>query len=346
MRNIECDMQARRYVEIDVMKGLLAIFVVVGHAIQQYEASLSGFWSVVRTVIYSFHMAAFVFAAGFCAGKVMSFDTFSDVSGYLSKRAFRLLLPYVVWGGIYFVLRTLAGDCARIPYDWSRSVFFLFGYNPDGAMWFLWALFAASVLVVPFVDFILRWWVLALLWGGAAIYIKMQTNAPHLGGINAIPVFVLFLAFGLFVRSCYRPFSALFGNVYFGGGCLIMFIAACCARQLGWCAQIPWYVLSAPAGAMLTLILAKAIVDRGWVISSALAFIGGYAMAIYVLGEPVKVVCRVVFARLGVPAPIAFYAMPLIVLVAAIVFSRSLLDKSRVLSALLLGEGYLRRSKL
>ena len=34
--------RTERFAEIDVMKGILAILVVVGHAVQQYETSLGG----------------------------------------------------------------------------------------------------------------------------------------------------------------------------------------------------------------------------------------------------------------------------------------------------------------
>ena len=51
-RDPEYGMSEGRYVEIDIAKGLLAILVVVGHAIQQYEASLGEGWGFVRIVIY------------------------------------------------------------------------------------------------------------------------------------------------------------------------------------------------------------------------------------------------------------------------------------------------------
>ena len=336
-RSIGSAMQKESFVEIDVAKGLLAILVVVGHALQQYGASLGCGWGVVRTVIYAFHMASFVFIAGFCSAKIMSFKTFFDTAEYLRGRAFRLLLPYVVWGGIYFVLRAMAGDCARIPYDWSHSVFFFFGYNPDGAMWFLWALFAASMIVVPFARFFSCGWSLAVLWVAIAVYIKNQALGPYLTGINALPVFVFFLSFGLFARSWHGRFMSLLEKWYFVGCWLIVFAVACYARHTGWCTQFPWYVLSAPAGTILTMSIGRIVVRQNRAVTDVFAFFGRYAMVVYVLGEPTKVILRIAFAKFGVPTQIAFYAMIAMTLAVSIVVYRLVIGRSWVLSALLLG---------
>lgn len=326
-----------RIVEIDVAKGMLVILVVVGHAWQQYGTSLGYGWGMVRTVIYAFHMAAFVFIAGFCSNGAMAFKSCSDVLSYFQSRAFRLLLPYVTWGGCYFALRAVAGDLARIPYDRGHVVFFLLGYNPDGAMWFLWTLFAASVVVVPFARFVSRGWLVVALWAVAAVYVKNQTIAPHLTGVNALLVFAFFLAFGMFARLRFERFSPLLGNVYFAGSILAMFALACYARQTGWCAQVPWYVVSAPAGTILTMIMARVAVRSNVVVTDMLAFLGRHAMVVYVLGEPVKVVLRIAFAWLGMASQISFHAMIVMTLVVSIVAYRLLVCRSRILSALLLG---------
>ncbi len=344
-RNLESGMPKGRYVEVDIAKGLLAILVVLGHAIQQYEASLGGGWGFVRVVIYSFHMAAFVFAAGFCSGKTLSFTAGADILCYLRGRAFRLLLPYVAWGVIYSVLRLFVGDSARIPYDWNKAAFFFLGYNPDGAMWFLWTLFAATMLVAPLARALSRWWVVALLWVMAAgcMMLPCELGAPN--GVRAIPIFVFFLVLGLLVRANWPVARSFARGWIFVAASSAVFACSCLARYFGWHVQFPWYALSALAGTMLTMSLGCAIAGSSRALSSALSFLGRYAMAVYVLGEPVKVACRMVFARMGLPVHFAFPAMLMVTLVMPVALAL-LLRRSRMLSALLLGEGGLRQSKL
>ena len=59
-KDSNCVLQTGRIAEVDIAKGVLAMLVAVGHAVQQYGVSLRLCWEVVRNVIYSFHMAAFV----------------------------------------------------------------------------------------------------------------------------------------------------------------------------------------------------------------------------------------------------------------------------------------------
>ena len=338
-------MSSERYVELDVMKGFLAILVVVGHAIQQYEIFLGAGWGACRTVIYSFHMAAFVFAAGFCSGKVLSFCAFSDVLAYLKARAFRLLLPYMFWGVVYYVLRMFASDCARIPYDWSKTAFFLLGYNPDGAMWFLWALFAASAIIAAVARGFLRGWIaVLLLWILSAASMCLRLDADYLRGIRALPVFIFFLSLGLHVNVNYATARRVFESKFFVVVCMAAFAASCCARQYGWCVGVPWYAVSAPTGAMLTMSVSFFIVARLSLVSAGLALLGKYAMAVYVIGEPVKVACRIGFAKLGVPVSVSLIMMMVATLAISVIIARLLTGRSRVLSALMLGEN--QRGKL
>ena len=331
--------QPGRFAEIDVAKGFLAMLVALGHAVQQYDASLGPGWGAVRNVVYSFHMAAFVFVAGFCSVKMLSFATVREVSGYARGRALRLLLPYLTWGAIYVVLRAFAGDHARFPYDWSRWGFFFLGYNPDGAMWFLWGLFAASVCIAPFARLFARWWVVALTWAVAAVWMQLLVHSDYMRGINVFPVFLFFFALGLFARTRYGRLKPVLGGVAFAVLAAAVVAVACCARQFGWLAgRVPWYAVSAPAGTMLVMALSVFAARRPGPIAGALSFLGRNAMAVYVLGEPVKVACRMAFARLGLPSQCAFFAMLVLVLTVPVLVRRLVLKRCATASLLLLGE--------
>ena len=117
----------RRLEAIDILRGFLVICVVLGHAVQQYAGMLGPFWTEVNRIIYSFHMPDFVFVSGLCALRVVELSGVSEKRDYIRSRAVRLLVPYVVWGLIYFALRLVVGDIARIVYRMDYAWLFFFG---------------------------------------------------------------------------------------------------------------------------------------------------------------------------------------------------------------------------
>ena len=72
---------AKRSEAIDVLKGILIILVVIGHAKND----------IVHDVIFLFHMPAFFMVSG------VLIDRYKLVEkGYISKKILRLMIPYSV----------------------------------------------------------------------------------------------------------------------------------------------------------------------------------------------------------------------------------------------------------
>ena len=101
----------------------------------------------------------------------------------------------------------------------------------------------------------------------------------------------------------------------------------------------PWYLLTAVAATFLLSGLAHVLVGKCRAVQVVFSFLGVEAMAIYVLSEPIKVVSRVVMARIGVPVPVAFPAMIVLVLVLSVVSVRGL-RRLAIVRKLLLGEDW------
>lgn len=91
-----------RNVLLDILKGLLIIFVLLGHSIQYGSGASfyeSYFWTdVVVRFIYSFHMPLFMAIAGylcyFSLGKHGSWE-------YIYRRCYKLFPPILVWSLFY-----------------------------------------------------------------------------------------------------------------------------------------------------------------------------------------------------------------------------------------------------
>ena len=86
MQNI----QIKRNEDIDVVKGIAIILMVVGHTF------MPG-----RNFIYLFHMAVFIIASGFCSK--LEFNDFYGLKEYWKKKVLQLYIPYVVCNELYLL---------------------------------------------------------------------------------------------------------------------------------------------------------------------------------------------------------------------------------------------------
>lgn len=109
----------------DALRGVLIIFVVIGHALQygDYENRLS--WNM----IYSFHMAAFFVVSGY-----VSFRP-NPKGGIILRRLKQLLVPFAVW-------TLLTGLVKGDVIDHCRTALL----RPDTSFWFLYVLFCVVLL--------------------------------------------------------------------------------------------------------------------------------------------------------------------------------------------------------
>lgn len=137
---------------IDVAKGIGIICVMLGHLGSE----------MIDKVVFTFHMPLFFLISGYFLNDDM------PIMEFIKKKAKRLLIPYYITGGSICILLILAdvvrGLWGEIPSDFCNMIIaVLFGscFNVTeqikgiGAIWFLWALFWA-VLIVRFSSK-LRW---------------------------------------------------------------------------------------------------------------------------------------------------------------------------------------------
>jgi fucose 4-O-acetylase-like acetyltransferase len=119
----------------DNAKVLLIFLVVFGHAIQPFIDGSVGMHTLY-TWIYTFHMPAFIFLAGFFA------KGFGN-KGYILKLARKLLLPYIIFQLIYSSYYYFIGKS-----NWLTDIFY-----PHWSLWFLISLFCWHILLILFKRF-------------------------------------------------------------------------------------------------------------------------------------------------------------------------------------------------
>ena len=141
-------MVKKYYKEIDILKGVAILLVVLGHSIS-YLGSGNKEWGLVNEVIYNFHMPIFFFASGFLGYKILSFQKIEW--NYLKGKAIRLIVPYITCGLLYFAFRQILSFKAGMKYTGSPLWKMVYGVNPSYSLWFLYVLFVCLALCILFV---------------------------------------------------------------------------------------------------------------------------------------------------------------------------------------------------
>lgn len=117
----------------DNAKFLLIFFVVFGHFIQSYIDDDQIIYGLYVT-IYTFHMPAFILISGFFAKGFHK-------KGYLKKVAKKLIIPYLIFQGIYTIYYYFINEQQEIALD---------PLYPQWSLWFLISLFFWNVLLFLF----------------------------------------------------------------------------------------------------------------------------------------------------------------------------------------------------
>ncbi|MFZ2267529.1 MAG: acyltransferase family protein [Azonexus sp.] len=262
--------ERRNLPEIDAAKGLAIILVVIGHVTPQ-DISIDWFYSV-RSFIYGFHMPVFMYLSGylfFMSGKHLL--TGISFWRYLLARSNRLLLPFVVFGGLIIFGKHLMGSIIRVDdpvTDLIHSFQYLVidtSHSPAQSIWFLVVLLFVSY-ITPLLFRYFGWWVIAF---AAAIVFLPNWDFLY---FNKFKSFYLFFWVGGVVAYHERWLNtvkigmvslclfAISSYVYFGEEYRIL-----------------------PMGLFGALAIHFLIPYSGSYICQVLSFIGGRSMVIYLL---------------------------------------------------------------
>ena len=122
----------KRNAFFDNAKLVLIFLVVFGHMIQPFIEGSRGI-NTLYMWIYTFHMPAFIFLAGF-------FAKGSGNKAYIVNLAKKLLVPYLIFQFLYTVFYFYIGKNG-----WQNGVF-----EPHWSLWFLCSLFGWHILLALF----------------------------------------------------------------------------------------------------------------------------------------------------------------------------------------------------
>lgn len=95
-------------------------------------------------------MPLFFFLAGFMVSRQKMLARAQKPLDLMRKRISRLLVPYIFVGLCYAPFKMLLPNFANKLYDISTIWQIVIGVNPDGELWFLYALFVITVIAALF----------------------------------------------------------------------------------------------------------------------------------------------------------------------------------------------------
>jgi fucose 4-O-acetylase-like acetyltransferase len=154
----------------DNAKFILIFLVVFGHVISPLKEHNEILFTLY-TVIFLFHMPAFIFISGY-------FSKRFNKKGNLLKVSKKLLIPYLIFQFIYSIYYFLIGQEKSLVFDFL---------HPHWAMWFLISLYSWNMLLFIFSK--LKWYgfVISLVVGAGIGYID------HIGSFLSLSrTFVFF----------------------------------------------------------------------------------------------------------------------------------------------------------
>lgn len=164
---------ARSYLhDITIAKGLGIFLVVLGHIVTGRPPAGNGWYEVMRTALYAFHMPFFIYLSGFIFFYTGShIKAWQGLSSFVARRAERLLVPFALFGLFIVVGKHVASAFIHVDNlapNVATDLVNLFWNTSQSAaksVWYVFVLFEMTlfaVIAMRVVKSPLAWFVIAL----------------------------------------------------------------------------------------------------------------------------------------------------------------------------------------
>lgn len=338
------DIKRKYYQELNIFRALIIIWVVIGHSFNKG----TDFLGYLHYYAYTFHMNAFFVLSGLLfSKKVAAIDSVKHGCLAILDRFKRLMVPYFFFTAVSFVLKYYLEDYANHSLPENPLMSTLLGSsNPNGGLWFLYALFVMSCVAILLCK------VPPLLTTLVMLGLRIAMLFVSLPSFGFYPLVQLYKSgvcffFGIFLFRYYDKLSESITRLYFKkrwitaiGNIVLL------AVSFG---TIRWVQINGTPMKGLSLILIAFNImvwyfTAVWCASYTgcarlLKPLGDYGMDIYMIGYYVQITLRVVLmSMLGLPY--LFYSMMMYIggLLLPIPISKYIVRRFRVTKALVLGD--------
>lgn len=277
-----------RNIILDIMKGIGALLVILGHAIQRTDANY--YKNAIFIIIYSFHMPLFFFLSGFVVNK-SKLD-----KRYIVKKFNRLIVPFFLWYIIYYFFSKFKFTGLKPYLDYSGGFisYIIRGIvYPNNGLWFLWSLFYIYIIYYickklskndnkSFCIYIV------------IILVILRISGSNKFGINTISYYLVYFFIG-YIYSKYKYVNK-------NEKTLIMALCICIAIEITSYVLIKYFgcnhysglslilkffntvikYILAIQGIILTYVFSKQLIKKSNKVTAGLTYVGKVSLELYV----------------------------------------------------------------
>lgn len=216
---------------------------------------------------------------------------------------------------------------ANNSYDLEDFFKIFLGINPDGELWFLYALFFAIAVLIIFdnkVSF------LGLSLSATLAIIDLHTQIFPL----KIFWFLFFFTLGIFARNNYRNFVFKFSflwTIIF----LMLFIVGNYFLIHSTTAEVR--ILTSISGILIVLQIAQKMSEMDFGLTKMFQLFGIFSMDLYILSDIIKIPFRILFLNYFHLYVTTFLICTFFSIVGSLMFSKCIIRKNKFLSKMILG---------
>ena len=251
-------------------------------------------------------------------------EMFGDTDETVNKKAKRLIVPYVFVGLCYAPLKLLLSQFANKPYNIHDLWKMLIGINPDGELWFLYALFVISVIAI-------------IVEGVNSKIILLISLIVTLN--NSFLIIVTNHAFYFFLGAYIRNNTCcLFDkNLKIASLHFIVFVSANLMQKIFGYYPVG-HILTAVSGIYLTLFISELLANIHNKATVILTTLGLYSMDVYILSDIIKIPFRIILWNKLHLYYVTFFVCTFLSLLLSYYISKLVIRKNNLLKKLILGE--------
>jgi fucose 4-O-acetylase-like acetyltransferase len=272
--------------DLDRAKGLGILLVVIGHLVARSSPAGNDWYIVLKHALYHFHMPFFMYLSGYVVFMTGAARTQLSMWPELaSRRTYRLLLPFVLFGLFILVGKLVASQYIQVDNlpgsldQGLRGLVWNTDSSPAESVWYLAVLFALTVVTPPLL-WLLRGRAVLLLALALVLYVL---PVPHVMYLDRIARFMSFFAMGGLASDAGKVWLDWIDR-YFGWALVALLGALTLALTVfaAWNPDIALFV----CGALSMPALHGLVRHRYFSSSSVLLTLGVYSFVIYLLNTP------------------------------------------------------------
>ena len=331
--------RSKRFTEIDCLRGIAIILVVIGHSFFDKTAFLPQ--SVIFNAIYNFHMPLFFAISGFCFMNYAGAGTLN----FFKKKSIRILVPYLFLAFFSLFAKYMLPNIAKNSYSLGNWWHILLGVPPMWPLWFLWSLFTVMLIysVAFFKNNKINYFVLFPV--SLALFLFYPLTGGALEGILKVCRYQFYFLIGLFLRERYdeiKEFVSGIKDVYkifisFVSISIIILIAL--FNPLLRLNSVVTIVSSTVFGVVGLYILSCYISKT----KAAKIFteLSEYSMDIYILSYFVILVLEIIYRKIDTNVPYVYWIMVFVCMISGLVIpyfvSKYIVRRIPIVRTLVLG---------